>query len=297
MHIQNLAIRVSKVALLSIVLGCGPSASQPSRPVTNVPSDPVATVPVEQGVAPKSSDAPAPVQPSNTAEQALVSSDAVAENAKISVPPVATAQAIPPVASKPKIEQPTAEQLARWSQPEQEPLQLLSFRDGSKAGFVEKLACLPSGRMFLLAGTKVTLWSIDGTEPEHVFLDMATSGKETSIKSLAVAPNGKWFAAGDSEGLLKVWSMSDRKEVHSKKIFQTGITKIAISPDGQEIAMISYDVDVAIYQSSTLEKKNQFKINSTHLADRHHSYPPNEVGRVEKRAIKRVFRGGRVSTA
>jgi len=26
---------------------------------------------------------------------------------------------------------------------------------------------------------------------------------------------------------------------------------------------------------------------------RQHSYPPNEVGRVEKRALKRVFRGGR----
>ncbi len=265
MHIQNQAIRVSTIALISIVLGCGPSASQPARPVTNVPSDPVATVPVEQSVAPKSSDAPIQVPPPNTSEHAPVSSDAVAENAKVSVPPVATAQAIPPVASKPKIEQPRAEQLARWSQPEQEPLQLLSFRDGSKAGFVQNLACLPSSRMFLLAGTKVTLWSIDGTEPEHVFLDLATTGKELSIKSLAVAPNGKWFAAGDSNGLLKVWSMSDRKEVHSKKIFPTGITQIAISPDGQEIAMISYDVDVAIYQSSTLEKKNQFKINSNGL--------------------------------
>ncbi len=142
---------------------------------------------------------------------------------------------------------------------------MLAFRDWSKTGFVEKLACLPSGRKFLLAGTKVTLWSIDGTEPEHVFLDLATSDKELTIKSLAVAPNGKWFAAGDSDGLLKVWSVDDRKEVHSKKIFSTGITEIAISPDGQEIAMISYDEDVAIYQSSTLEKAKQFKITSNGL--------------------------------
>ena len=166
---------------------------------------------------------------------------------------------------KQKVLQPTAEQLTRWSQTEYEPLQLLAFRDWSKTGFVEKLASLPNGRMFLLAGTKVTLWSIDGNEPEHVFLDLATSQKALSIKSLAVAPNGKWLAAGDSEGHLKIWSVGDRKELHSKKVFSTGITQIAISPDGQEIAMISYDVDVVIYESSTLEKKNQFKITSNGL--------------------------------
>ena len=34
-------------------------------------------------------------------------------------------------------------------------------------------------------------------------------------------------------------------------------------------------------------------VKMTLLADRHHRYPLNEVGRVEERAIKRVFRGGR----
>ena len=259
MHIQNLINCVSIAAFISMVFGCGPSAPHPAAPLINTPAVTEATIPTVESIAPISIDVPAQLQPSNLAEQAPVANSSVAASS------VAALQATPPDAPKPKNIQPAAEQLARWSQPEQEPLQLLACREWNKTGFVEQLACLPNGRMFLLAGTKVSLWSIDGSEPEHVFLDLATSGKELSIKSLAVAPNGKWFAAGDSDGLLKVWSISERKEVHSKKIFPTGITQIAISPDGQEIAMISYDVDVVIYHSSTLEKKNQFKITSNGL--------------------------------
>lgn len=243
MSITGRNTRIATLIFLSCAFGCGPSGSKPTTPST--------TAPILDAASP-STEQPTP-------------SGSVVANAIESTPEVTTAREIPPVTLKPAALKPAAEQLARWAQVEQEPIQLLACRDWSKTGFVEKLASLPNGRMFLLAGTKVTLWSIDGTEPEHVFLDLATSGKELSIKSLAVAPNGKWFAAGDSEGLLKIWSVGDRKEVHSKKIFSTGITQIAISPDGQEIAMISYDVDVAIYESSSLEKKNQFKINSNGL--------------------------------
>ena len=268
MSIPSRNTRIATLVFLSFALGCVPSGSTPTPPSNTAPP-----------VVGSSNNSPKLNTASTSTEQVAPSSSVVA-NAIEPTPSVTSALEIPPVTVKPAALipaalipaalipaalKPTAEQLARWAQAEQEPIQLLACRDWSKTGFVEKLASLPNGRMFLLAGTKVTLWSIDGTEPEHVFHDLATSGKELSIKSLAVAPNGKWFAAGDSEGLLKIWSVGDRKEVHSKKIFSTGITQIAISPDGQEIAMISYDVNVAIYESSTLEKKNQFKIDSNGL--------------------------------
>lgn len=268
--------RIATLVFFSFALGCGPSRSTPTSPSATSP--PVvessgiqseAKAAAVEGSTTPSNNSPILDTASNSTEQAAPSGSVVSKASeptpKEPTPVVTSAQEIPPVTSKPAAMQPTAEQLARWAQPEQEPIQLLACRDWSKTGFVEKLASFPDGRMFLLAGTKITLWSIDGTEPEHVFLDLATSQRELSIKSLAVAPNGKWFAAGDSEGHLKIWSVGDRKEVHSKKIFSTGITQIAISPDGQEIAMISYDVNVAIYESSTLKKKNQFRIDSNGL--------------------------------
>ena len=278
MLIQNPKIGFVILVFISAFFGCDTGASKPITPPTNIPTvvespshqTTTATVPATESSA---LNPPAPDTPPNSKGPATAATGPISGNASGAPLTVSNATTIPIVAVKqdvaPKqvIAQPTSEQLARWSQPDHDPIRLLACRDWSKTGFVEKLAGLPSGRMFLLAGTKVTLWSIDGTEPEHVFLDLATSnsGKELTIKSLAVAPNGKWFAAGDSEGVVKVWSLGDRKQVHSKKIFSTGITQIAISPDGQEIAMISYDVDVAIYQASTLEKKNQFKITSNGL--------------------------------
>ncbi len=263
MPIPSRPARIASLVFFALAMGCGPSGSKPTPPSTNAPP-----------VVESSDNTPIPDIPdtaSTSTEQATASDSSVAKaieptpKPKEPMPPATSAPEIPAVTLKPAALLPTAEQLARWAQPEHETLQLLACRDWSKTGFVEKLASLPNGRKFLLAGTQITLWSIDGAEPEHVFLDLATSGKELSIKSLAVAPNGKWFAAGDSEGQLKIWRVGDRKEVHSKKIFSTGITQIAISPDGQEIAMISYDVDVVIYESSTLEKKNQFKITSNGL--------------------------------
>ena len=257
-------------------MGCGPSGSAPTPPATTAPPVNISSgnqseekAAAVEGSTTSSNNSPILATATTSAEQTAPSGTVVEKAnepvSKVPTPTVTSAQQIPAVLRKPEALQPTAEQLNRWAQAEREPIQLLACRDWSKTGFVENLASLPNGRMFLLAGTKVSLWSIEGTEPEHVFLDLATSGKELSIKSLAVAPSGKWFAAGDSEGHVKIWSVGDRKEVHSKKIFSTGITQIAISPDGQEIAMISYDVDIAIYESSTMEKKKQFKINSNGL--------------------------------
>ncbi len=279
MHLQNRNLPIVALALVSIVSGCSPTAIPPTTPSTNIPQVvesssnqiDLSKTAKSKGSTAASNDLPILDASSIATEPATVPSNTIGARAKDSTSPVTTADAIPALAAKQdvvpkqKVFQPTAEQLARWSQSEYEPLQLLACRDWSKTGFVEKLASFPNGRMFLLAGTKITLWSIEGIEPEHVFLDLETSQKLLSIKSLAVATNGKWFAAGDSEGQLKIWSVGDRKEVHSKKIFSTGITQIAISPDGQEIAMISYDVDVVIYESSTLEKKTQFKITSNGL--------------------------------
>ena len=117
-------------------------------------------------------------------------------------------------------------------QPEFEPLHLLACRESSSIGFVSNLAAALDGRHFILAGTNVTLWSIDAETPEHVFLEQAD---DQTIKSLAVSPDGKWFAAGDSEGTIRIWSISDRAELNSKELYSNDITQIAIAPDSQEI--------------------------------------------------------------
>ena len=158
--------------------------------------------------------------------------------------------------------EPGPEQLARWARADFEPLQLLACRESSVAGFVSHLAHPLDGRHFITAGTNVTLWSVETDVPEHVFLELTD---EQTIKSLAVSPDGKWFAAGDSEGTLRVWDIADRQELNSKKLYSTGIIQIAISPDSLQIATISYDGEIAIWSVDPLQNTNRFKVDTNGL--------------------------------
>lgn len=156
----------------------------------------------------------------------------------------------------------TPTQLAQWAQVEFEPLQLLACRESSAIGFVAGLTHTADGKHFILAGTTVTLWSIDADEPKHVFLE--PSGDQT-IKSLALSPDGTWFAAGDSDGTLRIWNIADRNELSSKQIYSNDIIQIAISPDAQEIATISYDDEITIWSVDGLQEKNCFKSDTNSL--------------------------------
>ncbi len=158
--------------------------------------------------------------------------------------------------------EPTSEQLVRWARGEFDPLQLLACRESSATGIVSHLAHTLDGRFFITAGTGVTLWSIKTGIPEHVFLELAD---DQTIESLAVSPDGKWFAAGDSEGTLRVWNIPDREELNSKNLYSTGIIQIAVSPDSQDIATISYNDEITIWTADQLQQKNRFKVDTNGL--------------------------------
>ena len=79
---------------------------------------------------------------------------------------------------------------------------------------------------------------------------------------MAVSPDGRWFAVGDSKGILRIWSLEDRKELVSKQLYRNGIQHIAISPDATEIATINYDSYVTIWTADKLEQKRAFEVTS-----------------------------------
>jgi hypothetical protein len=156
----------------------------------------------------------------------------------------------------------TPEQIAQWKRPTYEPLHLLACRESASSAFVAKMGCTADGHHIIQAGLQVTLWSLDAEEPEYVFLESA--GKR-QFTALAVAPDGNWFAAGDSEGTLRIWNISDRAEVVSKTLNSSAIADIAISPDSAELAVISYDNEVSTWTSDKLREKNRFKVDTNNL--------------------------------
>ena len=163
----------------------------------------------------------------------------------------------------PQVLQPTADQLARWARQEFAPLQMLACRQASDIGFVASMAHTPDGRHFMLAGATVSLWTVGGDAPEQIVLEF-DGGEE--VKSLATAPNGQWFAAGDSEGTLRIWSVADRQELISKQLSNNDIVDIAISPDSQQIATIGYDNQVTTWSADQLQQLNRFQIDTNNVS-------------------------------
>jgi WD40 repeat protein len=173
--------------------------------------------------------------------------------------------AAPAVAAAPPIAQPTADQIARWTPAPFEPLDLLAVREWKKTSFTGSIAATPDGKHFLVAGSRVLLWSLAGDEPEHVFLELTAEDGDRDILALAVAPNGKWFAVGDSNGMVRVWSIEDRKELFAKELDDNAVTCIAISPDSKELATIAYESEVAIWNAETLAPLKAFDADTNSI--------------------------------
>lgn len=251
---QRLLRPVPLVVALLLHVGCSETVQTPPQATQALPAsktDASVALPPQDSKLP--TETPATTSPTHTATADTEEGTKRQSNMAI----LATAQApTPPVRP---VAKPTPEQITRWTQARFEPLQLLACRDSLATGFVNNMAMTNDGRHFILAGTRISLCSITSATPEHVFLEMPAG---QTVKSLAVSPNGEWFAAGDSEGTLHVWNISDRSERHSKKLYPSGVAQIAISPDAQDIATISYDDEITIWNAESLEQKQRFKVDT-----------------------------------
>jgi WD40 repeat protein len=196
-------------------------------------------------------------QPGADPESASSASESKASAATANAPegPSTTPPAGPP------IPEPTAEQLARWTPPAFAPLELLALREWKKTSFTSHIAAAPNNRL-LVVGSRVLLWSLTGDDPEHVYLDLTAEDHDRDLTALAVAPDGAWFAVGDSNGMLRIFSLAGRSELFANKIYGAGVQHVAISPDGEELATIAYDGVVTLW-TANLKEKSKFKVDSS----------------------------------
>ncbi len=106
------------------------------------------------------------------------------------------------------------------------------------------------------------MWTIGGKEPENTLWQSPNTGNDVFIRAMAVSPDGAWVACGDSQGTMRIWDLGTRQERVSKPLYQNDIVDLAISPNNQAIATISFDSEVAVWSADTLEPKAKFKANA-----------------------------------
>lgn len=250
----------SLIVAMLLILGCSPVDSADVAPN------------IQNAQAPSASSPTAEVEASSFAAEAIAEGPEVDQatrpvEAAVTIPPAARPAPPPSPSTPPAPPKPTAAQLARWAVAEYSPLVLLANREAGKSGLVTGMVHAPDGQSYVLAGTRVDLWSPANDAPIHTFAELFKQNQELHAKSLAVAPDGSWFAMGDSEGMLRIWSLRNRDELRSQKIYNNDITQIAVSPDGAELATISYDDEISTWDTATLAKKSVFKVDTNGLKE------------------------------
>ena len=144
---------------------------------------------------------------------------------------------------------PSADQIARWQIPEYKPLVLLACRDGFAEPALLDMAISPSGKQFVLAGSKLTLWNTKDTRPALDLLAKYTSDDiERPLLVVGISDDGKWIAAGDQKGRVRIWSLSDQREVLKLEAHPGRITQLAFSPNSQLLATTSYSGEINLWQ-------------------------------------------------
>jgi WD40 repeat protein len=144
---------------------------------------------------------------------------------------------------------PSAEQLATWGILPYEPLRLLAYHDEFDDPAVQCLVISPDGKQFVLGGAKLTVWNVQESQPSFDLLANYRGKKvERPVSAVAISADRKWLAAGDQKGTLRIWDLSDRRELVSVRAHDADLSQLAFSPDSRYLATTSYSGEVRLWQ-------------------------------------------------
>ncbi len=126
-------------------------------------------------------------------------------------------------------------------QPPDEHIVILEARSGVRVRsfghhHADALAASPDGSM-LASGhwDGVTLWRIESGERIA-----RLRGFGRYVTAIGFSRNGRFLAAGSDTGELQIWSVADRRRVHSTKIALGTVSSLAFSPDSRRVAAGTY---------------------------------------------------------
>ena len=117
------------------------------------------------------------------------------------------------------------------------------------------LAFVPGKTQLLLSGGDplmdrpggyLHLWSC-GTTVGHEEL----GSHAQPITSVAVTPDGRWLAAGSTDGLVRLWELASRREVRRLGPHSGYVWSVVFSPDGSRLASAGGDKQVRLWDVAT----------------------------------------------
>jgi len=123
---------------------------------------------------------------------------------------------------------------------------------------------VPSGRMMIVGGERdITLWEIETGRRVATL-----AGHGGWVHGLALSPDGRLLASAANDGTLKLWNLALRKEVITLPGQMSPYSrKVSFAPDGNSIAVLSYDEDrtVRFFHAPSLKEIEQVEASKKAL--------------------------------
>jgi WD40 repeat protein len=84
-------------------------------------------------------------------------------------------------------------------------------------------------------GPTVAVWDCSGRGPEGR-TPLLLEWHSEQISALHYQPEGDWLASGARDGSIAIWSPTQRQNQISRAKIESGVTRVAWSPDGKLLA-------------------------------------------------------------
>ncbi|MFN0195862.1 MAG: WD40 repeat domain-containing protein [Planctomycetaceae bacterium] len=215
----------------------------------------------DSSVVPSKVDSPAGGAPTVNSQPDSTGSSATQPASELGDSGKTSTKSSPPPAT------PSDAQVAKWGIENNEPLQLLTCDDDFSDSFLQCMAITPDGKQFVLGGSQLTLWNATDSEPKINLLGKYKDDEvERPILSVAITSDGEHLAAGDQNGKLRVWKLSDQSEVYAIQAHDARLTQIAFTPDSKTMATTSYAGEVRLWESTDGKEIKSLKVDDQEIS-------------------------------
>ncbi len=106
---------------------------------------------------------------------------------------------------------------------------------------IKDVAFSPNGQLLATAGQHVKLWEVSGQN------EIATLRHDEYVWALAFSPNGRFLAAGDGGGIVKIWDIQERQVIAQLEGDANAVYAVTFLSDGRTLATAGYQGQIKLW--------------------------------------------------